>query len=35
VREKIDSSLAAASEATRRKILWENSARLYHVEEPS
>ena len=32
VRARIDASLAHASEAARRKILWENAARLYRVE---
>jgi predicted TIM-barrel fold metal-dependent hydrolase len=34
VREKIDAGLAGQPAATRRRILWENSAALYRVEEP-
>jgi predicted TIM-barrel fold metal-dependent hydrolase len=34
VREKIDAGLAEAPRATQRKILFENSARLYKVETP-
>jgi len=33
--ETIDAGLGGASEAVRHKLLWANSARLYHVEEPS
>jgi predicted TIM-barrel fold metal-dependent hydrolase len=35
VRERIDASLASVSDENRRKILWENAAGLYRVEEPS
>jgi len=34
VREKIDASLAATDETVRRKLLYENAARLYRVEAP-
>ena len=34
VRERIDVSLANASEEVRSKILWENAARLYRLEAP-
>jgi uncharacterized protein len=34
VREKIEAGLAGQSPDVRRKLLWENSARLYGVAEP-
>jgi predicted TIM-barrel fold metal-dependent hydrolase len=34
VREKIDAGLAGQPDAVRRKVLWENAARLYKVGEP-
>jgi predicted TIM-barrel fold metal-dependent hydrolase len=34
VHEKIESSLAGATEEQRRRILWENAAELYRVELP-
>jgi predicted TIM-barrel fold metal-dependent hydrolase len=34
VREKIDAGLAGQPPAVRRKLLWENAAKLYRVEEP-
>jgi predicted TIM-barrel fold metal-dependent hydrolase len=34
VAETIESGLANASEDVRRKVLWENSARLYGIKEP-
>lgn len=34
VREKIDAGLAGRSDATRRKLLWQNAASLYGVAEP-
>jgi len=34
VREQVDTSLAAASADTRRKILWSNAAELYGIDEP-
>ena len=34
VREQVDTSLAAASADTRRKILWANAAELYGIDEP-
>jgi uncharacterized protein len=34
VREKIEASLAGQPAAIRRKLLWENAAKLYRVEEP-
>ncbi|MFN0089745.1 MAG: amidohydrolase family protein [Acidimicrobiales bacterium] len=33
--ERIDGGLAGQSEEVRRKILWENAARLYRVEPPA
>ena len=35
VHEKIEASLAGATEEQRRRILWENAAELYRVAEPS
>jgi predicted TIM-barrel fold metal-dependent hydrolase len=35
VQEKIDASLAGATEEQRRRILWENAAELYRVARPS
>jgi len=35
VRERIDASLAGASESVREKILWGNAATLYGIEPPS
>jgi uncharacterized protein len=35
VHEKIEASLAGATEEQRRRILWENAAELYRVEEPA
>jgi uncharacterized protein len=35
VREKIEAGLAGQPPDVRRKLLWENSARLYRVEEPA
>jgi predicted TIM-barrel fold metal-dependent hydrolase len=35
VREKIDAGLAGQPNEVRRKVLWENSARLYKVDEPA
>ena len=35
VHEKIQASLAGATEEQRRRILWENAAELYRVEEPA
>jgi predicted TIM-barrel fold metal-dependent hydrolase len=34
VREKIEAGLAGQPPEVRRKLLWENSARLYRVHEP-
>jgi len=34
VRERIDTSLANASEVDREKILWGNAAKLYGIEKP-
>jgi len=34
VREKIDAGLAGQPDAVRHKVLWENAARLYKVDEP-
>jgi len=34
VRERIDDAFGDLEPATRRKILWDNAARLYGVEEP-
>ena len=34
VREKIDAGLDGQPPDVRRKLLWENAARLYDVEEP-
>jgi predicted TIM-barrel fold metal-dependent hydrolase len=34
VAETIETGLANASEDVRRKVLWENSARLYGIKEP-
>jgi len=34
VHEKIETSLAGATEEQRRRILWENAAELYRVERP-
>ena len=34
VREHIDTALAGQPGDVRRRILWENSAELYHVEQP-
>jgi uncharacterized protein len=34
VRETIDAGLRGQPEAVRRKLLWENAARLYHVAAP-
>ncbi len=34
VREKIDAALGSASEETRKKVLWENAARLYKIDAP-
>jgi predicted TIM-barrel fold metal-dependent hydrolase len=34
VREKIDAGLKGQSQAIRRKLLWENAAKLYRVAEP-
>ena len=34
VREKIEASLAGKSETTRRKLLFDNAARLYKVDPP-
>ena len=31
----IDAGLSGTSAEIRHKLLWANSARLYHVEEPS
>ena len=33
--EKIEASLAGATDEQRRRILWENAAELYRVDEPS
>ena len=35
VQETIEDGLAGQSETTRRKILWENSAKLYNIETPA
>jgi predicted TIM-barrel fold metal-dependent hydrolase len=35
VREKIESGLAGQPDDVRRKVLWENSARLYRVGQPA
>jgi hypothetical protein len=35
VRERIDTSLAAASESARAQILWDNAAALYKVAAPA
>jgi predicted TIM-barrel fold metal-dependent hydrolase len=35
VHEKIEASLAGATEEQRRRILWENAAELYRVARPS
>ena len=34
VQETIESGLEGQSESTRRKILWENSAKLYKIPTP-
>jgi predicted TIM-barrel fold metal-dependent hydrolase len=34
VREKIDAGLAGQPAGVRRKLLWENAAKLYRVAEP-
>ena len=34
VREKIDSSLAGVSAERRRKLLFDNAAKLYRVDAP-
>jgi predicted TIM-barrel fold metal-dependent hydrolase len=34
IQETIDGGLGHVDEAVRRKILWENAFRLYHIEEP-
>jgi predicted TIM-barrel fold metal-dependent hydrolase len=35
VHEKIEASLAGATEEQRRRILWQNAAELYRVDEPA
>ena len=35
VHEKIEASLAGATDEQRRRILWENAAELYRVDEPA
>ena len=35
VHEKIEASLAGATDEQRRRILWENAAELYRVDAPS
>ena len=34
VREKIDAALGDAAPDVRRKVLWENAAKLYQIDEP-
>jgi predicted TIM-barrel fold metal-dependent hydrolase len=34
VREKIEAGLAGQDEVVRRKLLWQNAAELYRIEEP-
>ena len=34
IQETIAAGLGHVDQATRRKILWENAARLYAIEEP-
>ncbi len=35
VQRTIDSSLGSLSESLRHKLIWQNAARLYEIEEPS
>jgi predicted TIM-barrel fold metal-dependent hydrolase len=35
VQATIDSSLGSLSDALRHKLIWQNAARLYEIEEPS
>jgi hypothetical protein len=35
IAETIEANLGHVSEAVRRKVLWDNAARLYDIEEPT
>ena len=35
IQQTIDAGIGHVDDATRRKILWGNAARLYRIEEPS
>jgi predicted TIM-barrel fold metal-dependent hydrolase len=35
VHERIEASLAGATDEQRQRILWQNAAELYGVEEPT